>query len=367
MPDQPHPPLRPSVPAGGAPAHEPGRTSPERVATHADPMLDDAVATLGRRAGPADPALAHLLGLDANGWYVDEILPVDRLMGRRVPASCWAVAVVASGQARPSDTAGTPTHAPAAPVHLAVGVDRTGTVAGRLTAGSVVGTHVPAAGRLLDTMRRCLRLPTPPPPEGTDRLLAVLWLAAALETVRAGRPSAEAPGVPNPGARAPGARASGVCASGVHVPGAAASGACASGVHMPGAAAPGAPDPSALLRWTALLRRHPAVLLLTRRGEHLRLAEMERIVDVAAATLTWDVLRAAETRTGALPLCPPGTAGWMDIGMYARWVLADLPTPDSLWCRLRDRLTAQARREMEGRLTQCRLILPDLSTSRLAS
>jgi hypothetical protein len=290
------------------------------------------VATLARRAGPADPALAHLLGLDANGWYVDEILPVDRLMGRRVPASCWAVAVVASGQARPSDTAGTPTHAPAAPVQLAVGVDRTGTVAGRLTAGSVVGTHVPASGRLLDTMRRCLRLPTPPPPEGTDRLLAVLWLAAALETVRAGRPGAAAPGVPDPGAPAP-----------------------------------GAPDPSALLRWTALLRQHPAVLLLTRQGEHLRLAEMERIVDVAAATLTWDVLRAAETRTGALPLCPPGTAGWMDIGMYARWVLADLPTPDSLWCRLRDRLTAQARREMEGRLTQCRLILPDLSTSRLAS
>jgi hypothetical protein len=332
MPDQPHPPLRPSVPSGGPPGHEPGRTDPDRVATHADPMLDDAVATLARRAGPADPALAHLLGLDANGWYVDEILPVDRLMGRRVPASCWAVAVVASGQARPSDTAGTPTHAPAAPVQLAVGVDRTGTVAGRLTAGSVVGTHVPASGRLLDTMRRCLRLPTPPPPEGTDRLLAVLWLAAALETVRAGRPGAAAPGVPDPGAPAP-----------------------------------GAPDPSALLRWTALLRQHPAVLLLTRQGEHLRLAEMERIVDVAAATLTWDVLRAAETRTGALPLCPPGTAGWMDIGMYARWVLADLPTPDSLWCRLRDRLTAQARREMEGRLTQCRLILPDLSTSRLAS
>jgi hypothetical protein len=300
--------------------------------------LDEVVEHLERGGSDDDPARAYLLGWGPTGWLIEDIVPIDRLLGLRAGPSCWAVAVVASGRARRIDaTPGTGAPAPGHPedegravegpdvegpedggrdrglrsVRLSVALARSGRAAGRLSAGGVVRAQVPSAGRVLDTMRRSLGLSTPRAPEGTARLLAALWLAAALEMV------AEA---------------------------------------------------DELLDWSTLVQLHPAIRLLTAHGERLRRPELNRIVVAAPATLTWEVLRQAESRFESItPLCPPGAAAWMDTGMYARWVLADLPAPEMLWRRLRDRLAPTPRRRLAQLLAEWGVAAAGQAPSRLAS
>jgi hypothetical protein len=173
-------------------------------------------------------------------------------------------------------------------VRLAVGAARTGETSARLSSGGVVSDVPPDGGRLLDTLRRSLDLPTPSPPEGTTRFLAVLWLASI---------------------------------------------------------AAAATGPS--IGWAAAVGLHPAARLLAARGEHLGTRQLEGILAVAPSTWTWEVLRQAEIRnTTVVPLCSPSTAAWMDTGMYARWVLARLPSTTTLWQRVNDHLTPVARRRL---------------------
>ena len=204
--------------------------------------------------------------------------------------------VVTSGRAvRLGDgSPGRPGASPEGAVRLAVGAARTGETSARLTSGGAVSDVRPDGGRLLDTLRRSLDLPTPSPPEGTRRFLAVLWLASI---------------------------------------------------------AAAATGPS--IGWAAAVGLHPAASLLAARGEHLGTRQLEGIFAVAPSTWTWEVLRQAEIRTTTVvPLCSPSTAAWMDTGMYARWVLAGLPATTTLWQRVNDHLTPVARRRLREWLDQ---------------
>jgi hypothetical protein len=246
---------------------------------------------------------AYVLGCQGAAWTVDDIVPVGALFGWRAPPTAWALVVVASGHAAPltDPPPGDLGTSRAGAVRLAVGAARTGETAARLSGSHVVRDHAPAGGRLLDTLRRSLSLPTPAPPEGTARLLAVLWLAS-------------------------------IAAAGL--------------------------GPS--IGWPAAVRLHPAASLLSARGEHLGTRQLEGILTVAPSTWTWEVLRRAEIRTTTVvPLCSAGTAKWMDTGMYARWVLARLPATVMLWRRVEAQLTLVARRRLRAWLDQNDVGLPD--------
>jgi hypothetical protein len=334
-------------------------------------LLSNAVRTLFDRhqvdAAGTDAPLAFVLGDRGGAWTIDDVLPVSILLGWRAPPSSWALVVVASGTARwlgpdaaapagatsaapgaaaaapgataaaPGATAAAPAGAaagapagtdaagsaavvvsgpgagpggaaatgPPLPLGLAVGMTRSGETTGRFAGGEAITDPTPHGGRLLDTLRRNLGVVTPPAPEGTARLLAVAWLAA-IRTATGIRP-------------APAGRAS-----------------------------EGRPLADRGLGWPAVLRLHPAARLLSARGEHLSTAELEEVVEIALSTWTWDVLRRAESSNGSIvPLCPPGTASWMDGGMYARWVLTDLPPTASVWRLVRPVLSPVARRRLQ--------------------
>ncbi len=335
----PEPDCPPDAQSGGQP------DAPSRPQRPCGPsLLDRAVRSLDECVSPAVRASAYVLQRAARDWAVSDVLTVTDLVGWRAPSSCWAVAVIASGRAHGVEAGSNPPGAasdapvdtgdpagyvgPGDPVRLAVAVARSGEVAGRLSAPGLSGravlrrqheeqttgseslddqksvdraplalaaaNHVPSGGRMLDTLRRNLGLPTPPPPEGTERLLAVLWLGAVLQAARTA----------------------------------------------------GAP-----LGWPAVVELHPAAQLLHARGERWRRPELERIVEVTASTWTWEILRAAEARRGSIDaLVPSGTARWMDAGMYARWVLSDLPAPETLWHQARGLVTSGARQRLERRL-----------------
>jgi hypothetical protein len=290
---------------------------------HPSPTRPDVRATC---PSPGSPPCAYVLGRRSGHWTVDDVVPVSGLLGWRAPRSSWAVVVVASGRAWRPDAdprslrtslgpvSGRREEGPGPdPVGLALGVARNGEVVGRLTADGGVHDHNPESGRLLDTLRRNLGLPTPPPPEDTARILAVAWLAAIATAAPRGEDT-----------------------------------------PRPGRTGSGPTPPGRAMGWPAAVRLHPASRLLMTRGERLSTADLEGVLGVARSTWTWEVLHRAEVSNPSMaPLCPPGTAPWMDAGMYARWVLADVPATGLLWRRARTLLTPVARRRLARWLQQC--------------
>ncbi|HET9072929.1 MAG TPA: hypothetical protein VFN60_13520 [Acidimicrobiales bacterium] len=200
-----------------------------------------------------------------------EVVPVDTLLGWDAPPDVDTLVFVGEGTAStagaaarslPPERGRTPT------VRVVVAVDRAGHEAGRLRVGTTVEHRPPAGGRLLDALRRCLGLATPPPAASTAGLLAALWLGALAD-------------------------------------------------HH------GAPR----LGWAPTLRLHPAAGALEAHGhggagtEGLPDAALEEAIVAAPRVWTWDRLRVATAELGTLDLlCPAGLAGWMDEGMFARWV-----------------------------------------------
>jgi hypothetical protein len=245
-------------------------------------LLDDAVASIAA-AAPADlPPTALILDSRAGHWSVASACAAADLTGWRAPAPTWAVVVTSNGAIRDPDTA-----AAGGEVRVTVGVERTGGTSGCLAVGPSRVRSAPDAGRLYDIMLRTLGLPTPAAPEGTERLLAVLWLDALR----------------------------------------------------------GAPAP---LDWDAAMAHHPAVRLLRAQGTRLDPTELAAVIDAAAPTWSWEVLRAAEAAdTGTSAFCPAGIAAWSDAGSYARLVLADVPAIDPVWRSTRAHLTSAADRRMQ--------------------
>jgi hypothetical protein len=74
----------------------------------------------------------------------------------------------------------------------------------------------------------------------------------------------------------------------------------------------------------------------------------DALTRMGAAAYSWeDIRRQACRREGFLgDIIDPDLAHWMDDGMFARWVLSDLPSVDELFVALRPRLTPSAARRM---------------------
>ncbi len=130
----------------------------------------------------APPAWAEITGTvddpEDMRWHRD----VETLVGFVAPAACAAIATVGCGWAyglpgEPHERV--PLFAPGErrQARVVCLMTRSGDMAGYLREGSaILVNEPPTIGRIPDCIRRCFRLPTPPPEEPTDGLLASMWL-----------------------------------------------------------------------------------------------------------------------------------------------------------------------------------------------
>ncbi len=134
-------------------------------------------------------------------------------------------------------------------------------------------------GRLIDACVRSLGLPTDPPPPTTLDAVRGLWLDLIMERAVAGGPSPT---------------------------------------------------------WTEIMRLHPAWI----GGRRPQTGSLVRMEERMTRALGWSELRAA-VRDGSWPMATidPAAAAWMDDGMFARAVLAELPDRSTLRADLGDLLS----------------------------
>jgi hypothetical protein len=217
-------------------------------------------------------------------------------LGWEAPPECIAVGVVATGKAHVDDTpleAALPFSPGVIPgIRMCCLVTRRGEVAWRMTLPDGRSfCDAPQEGRLLDCLRRCFALPTPPPPAGPGHLLSVFWLGAIIdEDRRAGR----------------------------------------------------------RLTWREISRLHPIAKIMSRGAAMCDdPQDVSDLIRAASSTWSWETLRKrAVTDSWAGELVSPELAAWMDDGMFARWVLGGLPAPDELVARLRPRLAPSTARRL---------------------
>ncbi|MBW3615416.1 MAG: hypothetical protein KY439_08940 [Actinobacteria bacterium] len=220
-------------------------------------------------ADPSDPTVV-LLGQRV---LPDGDHPLQHLLGFSAPEQWSALGAVCFGWAAPSGGAdihyGTTSERPGRHperrrVRVVTLVDRNGDA--RATAAMDDGTVTDEAphGALDDALRRCLGLATPPPPTTTAELFAVMWLQGLLSAPRG-------------------------------------------------------------ISWAEAAERHPAFAWLRSLGRRPRADDLTTAARALAETLDWPALRATVARQREATLLAPELAGWMDDGMFARWILADYP------------------------------------------
>jgi hypothetical protein len=258
----------------------------DALARHLDAIAEE--------AGWGTPPL--LVGLTDEG--VDEVTPpaplpgasgtapddlVGSLVGFVAPADWEALAVVVQGRSwLLDDTAADPR-----PVRLTHVVDRQGSVASVIRhAGEEPQARAdPGVGRLVDVCRRALGLATPPPPEDSTELWALVWLDNIVTRVARGE---------------------------------------------------------RLRGLVAAAHAHPAVEMVAEHDPDLVDEAVLRLVRLGVMLghgRPWPKLRAACAAGEWLVegLSPEGAA-WMDDGMFARWVMAEYPTADEYLAELVDLL-----------------------------
>jgi hypothetical protein len=120
--------------------------------------------------------------------------PLDLLLGFVAPAEwsafgvvCfgWAAPAVGFDEARHTAELRPSLHPDRCRVRVVTLLDRDGTEWATATLDDGTVVDEPGEGTVGDALRRCLRLPTAPPPVGTAELFAALWLA---DVAAAGRP-----------------------------------------------------------------------------------------------------------------------------------------------------------------------------------
>lgn len=258
-----------------------------------------------------EPDLAHHL-LDAVGgtaaavgrpvWVMVLDAPRDRLqlavadagfdpLGWSAPPPCRALAMVATGRVRPLEEA---VELPASlasgvpgGVRMACVVSRTGRMGWHmiLPDGSAFD-EMPESGRVLDVMLRCLDLPTPPPADPADTIVAYGWLAALLD----------------------------------------------------------ADPPQRPLGWSRVLDFHPA---LSGCDQHLDAPLKEAVIEMETGTASWeDARQAVADGYGGESMPPPELAAWMDEGMFSRWILAMMRPLEDMLDEVRPRLRPAAARRL---------------------
>jgi hypothetical protein len=225
------------------------------------------------------------------------------MVGFVAPAGCDAIAAVGYGWAHGMEDGGPP---PAVEI-LAPGerrrvrivclMTRTGAIAGYLRDGTnVLIKEPPTVGRVVDCMRRCFRLPTPPPEEPTDLFLAVIWL----NNVR--------------------------------------------GVAQRTA------EP---LTWQAVGRLHPVIQVVTDHGIEVGPLQLPRVMRIGADGWSWSYLLAQAAEPGLIAdLLPPGASGWMDEGILSRWLLDSVTGVDRLFEQVEPLLQPTAAKRLRSTLKQ---------------
>ena len=254
--------------------------SPAELARHFDAALGpdplDGSLLIRLEAAPDGPTVG-VVHLDCGTRH-----PVDALLGLRAEPSWKMVGIVAHARvhrlAPPDDGAppsiGHRTQPGTVPVPVRIThvVARDGTVAStvrHLDGSERIDELSGGEGHLVDACQRILGLPTAPPPVPPLHWYAACWLDALLAEVAA--------------------------------------------------------DPRGVPTWAAAARLHP--LALRRGGTPEQFARQIRSVAGAAS---WNRLRGrAITGDGAWPVGRE-IAEWMDNGMFARWLLAELPDPVDL-------------------------------------
>ncbi len=221
------------------------------------------------------------------------------LVGWVATPDCQAVGIIATGRLRaipgesmPADVSWDPHNDR---LRMACLVTRHGEIAWKVqlpegASGTGWPETTPTEGRMLDCLRRCFELPTPPPPVSPARLQAITWLVAVYEgTVTAhGR-----------------------------------------------------------LTWAEVSRLHPVARVLAAELGGLREDSLPALQRVAGSALTWEGFRQqAEKSHGLEHLVEPHLAAWMDEGMFARWILGELPSTDALLAAVRPRLVPSAARRL---------------------
>jgi hypothetical protein len=212
------------------------------------------------------------------------------LLGHRARGQSVGLAVVATGRVVPLPEAEPDRRQPGPTAvqtrcRLCCVMDRLGRVGWHLDAPGADCPGIPDEGLILDMMRRSLGLETPPPPCSPSLLSVMFWVEALADA---------AGSVPLPLEWA-----DAVC-------------------FHPVAAANGVSDP----------------------------AEAELAIRVDTARLKWSRLRHLTAADGPAAGQLGVYAGWMDDGMFARWVLAGIPSVGELMDLVRPVLTRQAARRM---------------------
>lgn len=215
---------------------------------------------------------------------LDGAHPLDVLLGFRAPPHWRALGVSCSGRSYAldgTDRAGRSEPAPVGgpePVQMTVMVDRDGGTAGVLRRGDHVSPMADGPqGAVADACRRALGVATAPAPASTLGLWTLAWLDRVVDA----------------------------------------------------AARQGVDD--RFRSWSAVARLHAAADPVAPDGG----APSPAALAVAAAALAeawpWARLR-AEPGVADVPGLPASAelAAWMDDGMWARWLLAQLPAPDDL-------------------------------------
>ncbi len=202
--------------------------------------------------------------------------PLDLLLGFVAPPSWSALGVICFGWAAPAGSVDAARHTSTGDrpsrhperrrVRVTTIVDRHGTE--RATAALDDGTVVdePGTGTVTDALRRCLRLPTAPPPVASSELFAAQWLGSIALSERA-------------------------------------------------------------LTWPEVALRHPALLLLAKGGHRPQPEELIGSGRSLHRAMSWEQLRvraAGGLHDEGLGIAA-NVASWMDDGMFARWILGGLP------------------------------------------
>jgi hypothetical protein len=249
--------------------------------------------------GAVEVAVRPLVGPD----------PVRSLYGFVAPPEWFAFGVVASGTARRPgpvpdrrSTHRTDDRAAVGRVHFGMLVTRRGkeVVAARGDHDVVEQIHRieptdQSGGRIPDACRRALRLATPPPASDTAELWATLWIETLL--VRS----------------------------------------------------LGDPQP---IPWPEVIRAYPAFEAVVDGDPDLCSLVGDHLVELGQAARRawpWDQLLASSA-AGLVPACgvEPGSARWMDVGMFSREVLGQFPPLVDLVADLQEILTPDVMSRIEG-------------------
>jgi len=258
-------------------------------------MLLDAVGD--QVADSGHPAWVRVFdppaGDQEDGFALAMCAEPDALMGWVATSDCQAVGVIATGRLRALEDAlpGSVGYDDEGRIRMACLVTRSGETAWTMVApDGVKANEPPSAGRMLDCLRRCFGLPTPPPPASPARLQVVAWLASVLEKAQ------------------------------------------------------DAPRP---LTWSEVATLHPVARILGGEMGSSHSELLPGLVRIAGAAWSWDELRRRAHQDHCLAdVIDPKLAGWMDEGMFARWVLADVPSPDEILAAVRPLLSPSAARRL---------------------